>query len=269
MKRGGTRCPWLVLALLCAWLPGKAPAHPAQFVTLQVAVAPTGEFRASLNLDILAYALGKPSVEASNEELAALLDGPRAGLAQTLADAAGQFRREVVVRTDVGDAVPADWALPGLPDVDAALARHIVPRILIAGEIRFSGVLPAGAHTLSVRLPYVLGETVHVYAVPGGADEGQLVPAGDYGAVVHFALPSPPPAPAGSTGVLREAAGRTWRAGVAGALLAAVALAALAALVANWPRRCSWSRRVLLIPASILAALTSLICAAQRFFQAR
>ena len=251
MKRASTRCARLAAALLCALLPGKAPAHPAQFVTLQVAVGPTGEFRASLNLDILAYALGKPSVEAGNEELAALLDGPRDRLAQTLADAGSQFRREVVVRTDAGDAVPSDWTLPGLPDVDAALARHIVPRILMAGEIRFSGRLPAGARALSVRLPYVLGETVHVYAVPGGADEGQLVPAGDYGAVVRFALPPPAVVPVRPAAVGREAAPDSRRffpeaggglrlVGVAGALLA------VAVLTARWFRRRAWGRRVLL-----------------------
>ena len=230
MRKGRAGYPWPVLVLLCAWWPGPASAHPAQFVTLQVTVGPDGQFRAGLNVDILAYALGKPSVDASNEELEALLDGPRAALAQALADAAGQFRREVVVRTDAGDAATADWKLPGLADVDAALARHIVPRILIAGEITFAGRLPADAHTLSVRLPYVLGETVHIYAVPGGADEGQLVPAGDYASAIRFALPPPPPpVPPG------------W-------------------IV---------YRRVVVVPASILVASAALICAAQCFFKAR
>ena len=92
------------------------------------------------------------------------------------------------MRTDAGDAAVSGWKLPGLPEVEAALARHVVPRILMAGDIAFSGTLPAAARTVSIRLPYVLGETVHVYAVPGGDGEGQLVAAGDYSNVVRFKL---------------------------------------------------------------------------------
>ena len=236
MRKDRPRVAGRVLALLAAALwPGAASAHPTQAVTLQVIVAPTGEFRASLSFDLLAYALGKPSIDAANEEMEALLDGPRPALARALAVAGDQLRREVVVRTDAGDAALSGWKLPGLPEVDAALARHVVPRILMAGDIAFSGTLPAAARTVSIRLPYVLGETVHVYAVPGGDGEGQLVAAGDYSNVVKFklrAVEAPPRPPASR----REAA-----VGVA-----AVAVALLAAL---WFRRRPWHRRVGVSPA--------------------
>ena len=149
-----------------------------------------GPIPGDLNIDVLAFALGKPSIDAGNEELAALLDGPRPALAQALTEAGDIFRREVVVRTDAGDAALAAWTLPGLPEVEAALARKIEPRILIAGDITVSGTLPAGAHSISIRLPYVLGETVFVYVVPGGQSYAQLVPAGDYSGVVNFELSS-------------------------------------------------------------------------------
>ncbi len=219
-----------VLALLAALWPGAISAHPTQAVTLQVIVAPTGEFRASLSFDLLAYALRKPSVDAANEEMQALLDGPRPTLARALAVANDQLRREVVVRTDAGDAAPSGWKLPGLPEVDAALARHVVPRILMAGDIAFSGTLPAAARTISIRLPYVLGEAVHVYAVPGGEGEGQLVAAGEYSNVVTFKLrtgeasPRPP-------SLRREA--------VTGGTAVAVAL-----LSVLWLWRRPWHRRL-------------------------
>ena len=158
MSKGPCHLPrrWLLGAALLL-LPADGSAHPAQFTAMQFTVAPGDEFRASLNVDVLAFALGKPSIEAGNEELEALLDGPREALASDLDAASDQFRREVVVHTDIGDAATANWRFPGLPEIDSALASHVVPRILIGGEITFSGVLPPGARWVSVRLPYVLG----------------------------------------------------------------------------------------------------------------
>lgn len=184
------------VALIVPLLPEAALAHPAQFTTLQVTVDPTGQFQAALNIDILAYALGKTSIDATNEELEALLDGPRAILGEDLADAGERFRREVVIHTDAGDVTPSSWALPGLGEVDAVLARKIQPRILMPGEIDFSGTLPAGAHTISIRLPYVLGDTMQVFELPNGDSDAAPVAAGGYSENVRMNLPpikAPPP----------------------------------------------------------------------------
>ena len=180
-----------ITAAVCALLPGEAPAHPAQFTTLQVIIDSSGRFQASLNIDILSFALGQTSLATSNEELEAVLDGPRSALAQDLADAGDRFRREVVVHTDVGNATPSSWQLPGLPEVDAVLARHIQPRILVPGEIDFSGRLPPGARTVSIRLPYVLGDTAQAYELPDGDSHEEPVAAGDYSSAIDLHLPAP------------------------------------------------------------------------------
>ncbi len=183
-----------IMALPFALVPTtSASAHPAQFTTLQVEIDPAGGFHASLNIDILAYALGETSLESTNEELQALLDGPRALLARALADAGERFRREVVIRTDAGEVTPASWSLPGLPEVDAVLARNLHPSILMPGEIDFSGTLPAGVHTLSIRLPYILGDTMHVYELPNGDSDAAPVAAGDFSEAVRVALPEAAP----------------------------------------------------------------------------
>ena len=168
-----------------------ASAHPTQFTTLQVKVEASGQFQVSLNIDILSFALGKTSVETSNEELEAVLDGPRTQLSQRLTDAGERFRREVVIRTDAGDAVPDAWHLPGLAEVDAVLARGLHPRILMPGDIVFSGMLPANAHRISIRLPYVLGDTVHVYEMPKGRSHDEPVAAGDYSTDTTLELAHP------------------------------------------------------------------------------
>jgi hypothetical protein len=180
-----------VIALMYALFPPAASAHPTQFTTLQVMIDSTGQFQATLNIDILSYALGQTSLETSNEELEQLLDGPRAALRQDLADAGERFQREVVIHTDVGDVTPSSWNLPGLPELDAVLARHIQPRILVPGEIDFSGTLPAGARTVSIRLPYVLGDTVHVYELPDGGSHDEPVAAGGYSTDVALNLSVP------------------------------------------------------------------------------
>jgi hypothetical protein len=178
----------LVFLLLAFLLPGAAGAHPAQFTVLQVKVEADGHFEATLNIDILSYALGQTSLKTSNEELEALLNGPRTNLAACLADAGEHFRHEVVVRSDVGDATITSWSLPGLPEVDAVLARNLQPRILVPGEIAFSGTLPARAHTLAIRLPYVLGDTLQDMELPGGNTDVEPVSAGDYSSQVAIAL---------------------------------------------------------------------------------
>jgi hydrogenase/urease accessory protein HupE len=166
-------------------------AHPTQFTTLQIKVEPAGQFQAILNIDILSFALGKTSAESTNEELQTELDGPRAHLAQDLADADARFQREVVIRTDIGDIAPTTWELPGLPEVDAVLARKLQPPILMPGQISFSGTLPPNAHTISIRLPYILGDTVQVYELPNGESHDEPVPAGDYCSQVKLDLAPP------------------------------------------------------------------------------
>jgi hypothetical protein len=179
------------LLLLAALVIGVAGAHPAQFTTLQVKVEADGHFEASLNIDVLSYALGQTSLKTSNEELEALLDGSRTNLAERLAEAGDHFRHEVVVRSDAGNAIITSWSLPGLPEVDAVLARNIQPRILIPGVIAFSGSLPAGAHALSIRLPYVLGDTLHDMDLPGGNTHAEPVAAGEYSSRVPIELQPP------------------------------------------------------------------------------
>lgn len=177
-----------MLCLLALLLPGAATAHPVQFTTLQVKVEADGHFEATLNIDILSFALGQTSLKTSNEELQALLDGPRTNLAARLTDAGEHFRHEVVVRSDAGDATITSWTLPGLPEVDAVLARNLQPRILVPGGIAFSGMLPPQAHALSIRLPYVLGDTLHDLELPGGNSHVEPVSAGDYSSQVPIAL---------------------------------------------------------------------------------
>jgi hypothetical protein len=176
------------LVLLCVSFSELASAHPTQFTTLQVMIDDTGRFQATLNIDILSYALGQTSLATSNEELEAVLAEPRPKLGQLLADADARFQREVVIHTDAGDAVPTTWQLPGLPEVNAVLALKIQPPILMPGDISFSGALPAGAHTVSIRLPYVLGDTVQVYELPHGGSYDEQVVAGDYSSDVKVDL---------------------------------------------------------------------------------
>ena len=180
----------LALLLSCL-LANEAGAHPAQFTTLHVRLHADGHFDASLNIDILSFALGETSANTSNEELETLLNGPRTNLAANLADADEHFQHEVVFRTDAGNADITTWKLPGLADVDAVLAQHLKPRILMPGEIRFSGKLPAKARDISIRLPYVLGNTVQMLELPDGNSHVEPVTAGDYSSKVPIALKAP------------------------------------------------------------------------------
>jgi hypothetical protein len=191
MRKGRVGCAALTALLLAFAPPILVDAHPVQFTTLQVRVQSDGEFEAVLNIDILAFALHKTSQQATNDEMQALLDGPRATLGADLADAGQHFKHEVVVRTDAGDAVVSSWSLPGLREVDAVLALGLHPSILMPGEIRFSGNLPFQAKTLSIRLPYVLGDTIHVYELPHGESSDQPVSAGSYATAVPIALQPP------------------------------------------------------------------------------
>jgi hydrogenase/urease accessory protein HupE len=155
-------------------------AHTAQFTSLVVTVKPDGSFAASLNIDVLAFALREDSKTVQDADLAALLDGPRPALAAQLAEAGERFRREVVIRTEQGNVSAATWVLPNLTTVDEVLQRGIIPPTVMPGEIEFSGKLPARATTLAMRLPYVLGETIHIYQLPGGRQESGPVEAGAF-----------------------------------------------------------------------------------------
>lgn len=181
------RFAWLSVALLVL-LTKIGDAHPAQFTTLQVKVDSDGHFHASLNIDILSFALGKTSQETSNEELEALLNGPRDHLGSCLSDAGRNFRGEVVIRTNTGNATITDWTLPTLNDVESVLARKLNPRILMPGEIDFSGTLPPNANSVQIRLPYVLGQTEQILELSNGTTRDEPVLAGDYSSKVEIQL---------------------------------------------------------------------------------
>ena len=81
--------------------------------------------------------------------------------------------------------------MPGLAEVDAVLARGLHPRIVMPGDITFSGTLPANARRISIRLPYVLGDTVHVYELPNGRSYDEPVAAGEYSTETALELAPP------------------------------------------------------------------------------
>lgn len=176
---------------LLALLTQAALAHPAQFTTLQIEIDPSGHFQATLNVDILSYALEQTSAATTNEQLESVLNGPRVTLGKLLSDSGDRFRREVVIRTDAGDVIPTSWQLPDLAEVDAVLARKIQPAILMPGDISFSGTLPEDAHNISIRLPYVLGDTVQVYELPNGESHDEPVASGDYSSAIELKLAPP------------------------------------------------------------------------------
>ncbi len=186
----GWRCSTaLVLLALAGWI-SPAWAHPTEITTLEIKVESDGRFSARLNVDLLAYALGKTSADATNEELEALLDEPRPQLARRLVDAGERFRREVVIQTNLGDVSVTSWALPTIVEVDAAEAGHVRPRITIGSTVTFSGSLPAGTTTLAIRLPYILGDTLQAYELPRGRSVVETVLAGEYGKEVTVTAPA-------------------------------------------------------------------------------
>ena len=232
MSKALRRVAWCLIVLAG----GSAAAHPTQFTTLQVIIEPSGRFQATLNIDLLSYALGKTSLEASNEDLTAALNGPRAVLGRDLADAGQRFRRELVIHTDAGEVVPGIWQLPGLAEVDAVLARKIQPPILMPGEISFAGILPAQARHISVRLPFVLGDTVQVYELPHGRGYDEPVAAGGYCSELVLQLAPPIVRAQGQTAIVRG----TDRAGVRLGIVCIIVAALLAG--GTLLRNRSWSR---------------------------
>lgn len=190
----------LLLTLTCAFASTVALyGHPAQFTTLQVTVRNDGCFEARVNIDLLAHALGSSSDAAQDAELLQLLDGSRQVLAEKIGEANDRFRRETVLRTDqVNIIIPAEnWTTPDIATVETVLQRGIIPRTVVPGEIIFTGTLPLGARVLSVRLPYVLGATIHNYELPGGRAEATPVASGEFGPEVAFPEVAPPNPPRG------------------------------------------------------------------------
>ena len=182
-----------VTALACALLGREAAAHPTQFTTLQLEIDPGGEYRGTLNIDILSYALGQTSQDTSNEELQALprRTAGRAGKESGRRGRAG-FNARLVIRTDAGATFPATWNLPGLPEGERGTRAAYPSPILMPGEIDFSGRLPAGARTVSVRLPYIMADTVQVYELPNGDSHDEPVTAGGYSSEIALGVTVPP-----------------------------------------------------------------------------
>lgn len=155
---------WPLILLGCLWLCGvPLQAHPAHSTALSLAVDADGRFEGRLSCDLFYYALeeefGRP---VTREELG-----------EALAAANAHLKGELILQTDNGPVVVEEWRLPALADFNG-----LSPQMASVEKIRFSGHFPQDAGTVTVRLPYALGDVTFVYMMADGRSGAELLAAG-------------------------------------------------------------------------------------------
>lgn len=205
-----------VLALLASVLALAVPAlaHPPLTTTAVVRVEPPSpgaldhpaRLRVVVVLDALAFALNEASLRVRDEQMYALLEGPRADLEAALQDARERFDAGVVLEID-GVRVPltvTKW--PGAADLD--VWRQQNPRLPLPVKLAFEVEVEvaAGARAFTLRLPEVL----HIVLL--SVERPQVEPLffplqpAEISPRIDLLLPSPSePADAGAVSVPRDA----------------------------------------------------------------
>jgi hydrogenase/urease accessory protein HupE len=179
----------LVLGLLLFSFPfGMARAHPTLFTATQVCIKPDGSYRFFLRFDLLAFVLGKTSLEIADPPMNRLLDGPPQALEQKLAEAQKSFFQNFAIQTDRGPGKIERIKFPNLADIDHWKASGITPRLPVIGEIELEGHLPPDATDVALRFPAVLGSVVITVDKPGEEPYDEPVDPGTYSSQVPIHL---------------------------------------------------------------------------------
>jgi hypothetical protein len=192
---------WFRLALLAIFFCSIQPAgaHPALFTSAHIYIQPDGRYQLFTTFDLLAFALHKTSVEISDPEMNALLDGPSDTLVKTIADARTNFIGSMELQTDQGTSVVSDLKFPTMKEVNEWKASGENRKLPVVANVEVDGRLPAGASQVRFQFPVSLGTVILTVDLPGGGVYDEPIDAGTFSSEIGIRLQQPngarPPSP--------------------------------------------------------------------------
>lgn len=179
-------------------------AHPANVPSCLAKVKPDGTLTMRIRFDAIAFATGASPKEADDEAMTALIDGPENVLRETLADAAGRFRRGMMIGNG-GEIESLEF--PTVMAVRRFLAGDPNPRLPVMLEAIVRARLPKGTRTVAFRYPDTFGvviqtvefpytEPISEPVSPGGTSTTLTIPTDEEVAHLAASMIAPRPAPA-------------------------------------------------------------------------
>lgn len=151
------------LLLLFTLLSVLSFAHPANVPYSLAKVSPDGKVSLRIRFDAIAFATGTSPKDADDEAMNALIDGPETALRDALAEAAGRFRRGLLIGNG-GEIDQLDF--PTVAAVKRFLADDPNPRLPVMLEAVVRGHLPKGTRTISFRYPETFGVVIQTVEFP-------------------------------------------------------------------------------------------------------
>ncbi|MCW1923147.1 HupE/UreJ family protein [Luteolibacter arcticus] len=132
-------------------------AHVAVIPAATATIQRDGGYAMELTFDVLAFALNKTPEDVTIGPMNDLLDGPEDVLAARLAEAAATFKNEFAVLEDGRSGTVETLAFPSVDDVRRHEKAMTMARLPVLLALTVQGRLPAGARSVSFRLPSKLG----------------------------------------------------------------------------------------------------------------
>jgi hypothetical protein len=190
--------PALLAIFFCSLLP--SGAHPALFTSAHIYIQPDGQYQLFTSFDLLAFALHKTSVEISDPEMNALLDGPPETLAKTIAAARTNFIGTLELPTDRGAGLISQLKFPTMKEINEWKASGENRKLPIVASVEVDGRLPANASQLRFQFPVSLGTVVLTVDLPGGGVYDEPIDAGTFSSLIAVHLQQSGTAPSPASG---------------------------------------------------------------------
>jgi hypothetical protein len=190
----------LLITLLIGLNAANSVAHSVNVPMAALVVHRDGTFTVDANFDLPAYVLNDTPVRIGDDAMNAWMDGDDATIAHGLADAKKRLEHGIVVTTG-GDEFRATLSgFIGVDEVHAWRSSGIKPRLPMMAPATLHGVLPAGATSLAIRFPEVLGPVMLTVERPAEEPVSASLEPGEASEAFAIHLPmNPPAAPAAST----------------------------------------------------------------------
>jgi hypothetical protein len=151
------------------WCAAESPVF-AHLLTMPVATATIradGSYTLDLTFDVIAFALDQTSESTPDPAMNQLLDGPPAILGAQLAGARTRFTNDFAVLENGTTGTLETLVFPSLEDVQRYKEAAPAIRLPVMLELSLAGRLPAGARSVSFRLPAKLGTVALTVVRPG------------------------------------------------------------------------------------------------------
>lgn len=175
----------LVIGLAVAASFGFAARHPANIPVARAKVQVDGSVELKVRFDILAFVVDQTPTDVLDAPMNALIDGPEIEMQRQLDLAERRFKRSLRLTGNGAEGTFGSFTFPTAKAIHDQIAAGPETRLPVMVTLTIPGHLPAGASSVSLQFPEIMGEVVLTTEFPYLEPVSEAVEPGSASTVLH------------------------------------------------------------------------------------